>query len=154
LQRAKWSGKPEPAVEAGFPTQLRPQPVEVTIGGEAKIMKTMDRVFAWIMLVLGCIHCAGTFVVHKTLTVDAIWFFTGGLVMIFGALLNLVRAARPDDRLASGASLLANLLLFAVFVIVVPCVLRHDLKQNPQVIVVGITVAAELAFSVKSFFSK
>jgi hypothetical protein len=117
-------------------------------------MKTIDRVFAWILLVLGCIHCAATFVVHKTLTVDAIWFISGGLVMIFGALLNLLRAARPGDRLTAGVSLLANLLLFAIFAVAVPWLLRHEFKQNPQVVVVGITVAAELAFSVKSLLSK
>jgi sulfite exporter TauE/SafE len=115
-------------------------------------MKITDRVFAWILLVLGCIHCTATFVVHKTLTIDAIWFFSGGLVMIFGALLNMVRTARPDDRLATGASTTANLLLFATFAVAVPWLLRHEFKQNPQVIVVGIAVAVELVFSLKQWF--
>jgi hypothetical protein len=117
-------------------------------------MKTFDRVLAWILLLLGCIHCAATFLVHKTLTIDAIWFISGGLVMIFGALLNLLRAARPGDRLAAGVSLLANLLLFAVFAVAVPWLLRHEFKQNPQVVVVGITVTAEFLFSLRSFLSK
>lgn len=43
-------------------------------------MTTTDWVFAWILLLLGCIHCAVTFLVHKTLTVEAIWFVSGGLV--------------------------------------------------------------------------
>jgi hypothetical protein len=115
-------------------------------------MKTMDRVFAWILLVLGCIHCAATFVVYKTLTIDAIWFISGGLVMIFGALLNMVRAARPGDRLAAGVSLLANLLLFTTFAVAVPWLLRDEFKQNPQVIVVGIAVAVEFVFSLKQWF--
>ena len=46
-------------------------------------MKMIDRGFAWILLVLGCIHCAATFVVHKTLTLDAIWFFSAGLAVNF-----------------------------------------------------------------------
>ena len=115
-------------------------------------MKATDRVFAWVLLLLGCIHCAGTFVVFKTLSLEAIWFITGGLAMIFGALLNLVRVARPDDKLPARASALANLLLFAVFVAVVPWLLRHELKENPQVIVVGITVAAEFGFSLRQCF--
>jgi len=92
-------------------------------------MKKLDSIFAWILLVLGCIHGAATFAVFKSPTLDAIWFFTGGLAMIFGALLNLVRIARLGDRLPAGTSMLANLLLFAVFVIVVPWVLRHELNR-------------------------
>ena len=115
-------------------------------------MKTTDRVFAWILLLLGCVHCAATFVAFKTLTLEAIWFVTGGLAMIFGALLNLVRIARPDDKLPARASALANLLLFAVFVAVVPWLLHRELKENPQVIVVAIAVAAELVFSLRQCF--
>jgi len=115
-------------------------------------MKTTDRVFAWALLLLGCIHCAGTFVAFKTITLDAIWFVTGGLAMIFGALLNLVRLGLPDDKLPARASALANLLLFAVFVAVVPWLLRHELKENPQVIVVGVTVAVEFVFSLRQCF--
>jgi hypothetical protein len=117
-------------------------------------VKTFDRIFAWIMLLLGCTHCAATFAVHKSLTVEAIWFFTAGLAVIFGALLNMVRIARPEDRLVAGINALANFLLFAVFVFVVPWVVRHELKQNPQVIVVAFTIVAELFFSLKLFLSK
>jgi intracellular septation protein A len=93
-----------------------------------------------------------TFVVHKSLAMEAIWFFSGGLAMIFGALLNLVRIARPDDRLAARVSALANLLLFAVFVVATTWLLRRELKQNPQVIVVAIAIAGELAFSLRQCF--
>lgn len=115
-------------------------------------MKTIDRVFAWIVLLLGCIHCVVAFVVYKTLNVEAIWFVCGGLVMIFGALLNLVRIARPGDRLLALASALANLLLFVVFVAAVPWLLRHELKQNPQIIVLAIAVAGEFGFSLRQCF--
>ncbi|HET9183841.1 MAG TPA: hypothetical protein VFP59_17055 [Candidatus Angelobacter sp.] len=115
-------------------------------------MKTTDWIFACIVLLLGCIHCAVTFVVQKTFTVEAIWFVSGGLVLIFGALLNMVRIARPEDRLPVRASALANLLLFALFAIAVPWLLHRDLKQNPQVIVAAIAVAAEFAFSLRQCF--
>lgn len=117
-------------------------------------MKMVDRAFAWLLLLLGCIHSAATFIVHKTLTLDAVWFVSGGLAMIFGGLLNMVRVARFEDRLVVRISLLANLLLFALFVIVVPWVLRNNIKQNPQVIVVGIAVVGELLFSIRLFLSK
>lgn len=115
-------------------------------------MRTTDRICAWIVLLLGCVHCAVTFVVHKTFTVEAIWFVSGGLVLIFGALLNLVRIARPGDRLLARVSALANLLLFGLFGIAVPWLLHRDLKQNPQVIVVAIAIAVELGFSLRQCF--
>ena len=115
-------------------------------------MRTADRIFAWIVLLLGCVHCAVTFVVHKTFTVEAIWFVSGGLVLIFGALLNLVRIARTNDRLLARASAVANLLLFALFGIAMVWLLHRDLKQNPQVIVAAIAIAAELGFSLRECF--
>lgn len=115
-------------------------------------MKTSDRIFAWIVLLLGCIHCVVTFVVYKTFTVDTIWFVSGGLVLIIGALLNLVRIATPDDTAPARASALANLLLFALFGIATPWLLHRDLKQNPQVIVAAIAVAVELGFSLRQCF--
>ena len=115
-------------------------------------MKTTDRIFACILLLLGCVHCALTFAVHKIFTLEAIWFVSGGLVLIFGALLNLVRIARPDDKLLARASALANLLLFALFGVAMVWLLRGNLKQNPQVIVVAVAIAAELSFSLKQCF--
>ena len=115
-------------------------------------MKMIDRILAWVLLVLGCVHCAVTFVVHKIFTAETIWFFSGGLVLIFGALLNLVRIARPDDRLLARASALANLLLFAVFGIATPWLLYRHLQQNPQVIVAAIATAGEFGFSLRQCF--
>lgn len=117
-------------------------------------MKKIDSIFAWIMLLLGCAHCAVTFAVHKSLTAEAIWFVSAGLAMVFGALLNMVRIARSGDRLIAAVSTLANLLLFAVFVIALTWIVRHELKQNPQVIAVGLAVIVELVFSLKLFLSK
>ena len=115
-------------------------------------MRTADRIFAWIVLLLGCVHCAVTFVVHKTFTVEAIWFVSGGLVLILGALLNLVRIARTNDRLLARASAVANLLLFALFGIAMVWLLHRDLKQNPQVIMAAIAISAELGFSLRECF--
>jgi hypothetical protein len=115
-------------------------------------VKTTDLIFAWIVLLLGCIHVFVTFVVQKIFTVETIWFVSGGLVLIFGALLNLVRIARLNDKLLARASALANLLLFALLGIATPWLLHRDLKQNPQVIVAAIAVAAEFGFSLRQCF--
>jgi hypothetical protein len=114
-------------------------------------MRTLDRIFAWILLLLGCMHGVGTFFVYKTLVIDAVWFFCGALAIIFGALFNLARISRPADRLMGGLAVLVNLILLAVFVAVVPWILRHDLKANPQVIVLAATLIVEFALSLRQW---
>jgi len=115
-------------------------------------MKTLDRVFAWALLVLGGLHTAGSVVLmSKNLGLDSAWFFSGGLAVIFAAFLNLVRAYHPPDKLVLRTSILANLLLLVLSVILL-WVLRYGLKQNPQAIVFLALAAAELLLSVKQWF--
>lgn len=114
-------------------------------------MKTLDRVLAWTLLALGSLHTAGgVALMSKTLSLDSAWFFSGGLAVIFCAFLNLVRVYRPPDKLVLRTSVLANLLLLVLAAILV-WVLRHDLKQNPQAIVLVVVVVAELLLSVKQW---
>jgi hypothetical protein len=114
-------------------------------------MKTLDRILTWTLLALGSLHTAvGVALMSKTLSLNSVWFFGGGLAVIFGAFLNLVRSYRPPDKLVLRTSALANLLLLVLAVILMWMV-RHGLKQNPQVIVFIALVAAELLFSVKQF---
>jgi hypothetical protein len=115
-------------------------------------MKTLDRVLAWTLLALGSLHTAvGVALLSKTLSLNSAWFFGGGLAVIFAAFLNMVRAYRPPDKLVLRTSVLANLLLLVLAVILM-WVVRHDLKQNPQVIVFIALVVAELLLSVKQWF--
>jgi hypothetical protein len=114
-------------------------------------MKILDRIFAWILLLLGCVHGVGTFLVYKTLVMDAVWFFCGALAIIFGALFNLARISRPADRLVAGLTVIVNLILLAVFVAVVPWILRHNLKANPQVIVVAAALIVEFVLSLRQW---
>ena len=114
-------------------------------------MKTIDRIFAWILLLLGCVHGVGTFLVYKTLVMDAVWLFCGALAIIFGALFNLARISRPADRLVAGLAVIVNLVLCAVFVAVVPWILRHNLKTNPQVIVLAAALIVEFVLSLRQW---
>ncbi|HBY59275.1 MAG TPA: hypothetical protein DEH78_05605 [Solibacterales bacterium] len=79
-------------------------------------MKRFDSVIGWGIVVLGMVHCAVTFQAYKSATDAALWFFTGGLALIYGGLLNLLRAEyrRPGIRYAS---LFANLSLLAFAVV-------------------------------------
>jgi hypothetical protein len=114
-------------------------------------MKTADRIFAWALVALGCVHGAAAFLVFKTLSLETVWFICGSLAMIFTAMLNLLRVGRETDRGLTGACCIANLLSALLFDAVVPWVVRHDLKDHPQVFVVGFVVFVELVFSLRQW---
>jgi hypothetical protein len=114
-------------------------------------MKTLDRVFAWVLLVLGGLHTAGSVVLmSKNLSLNSAWFFSGGLAVIFCAFLNLIRVYRAPDRLVAKISSVANLLLL-VLAMLLAWVLRHDLKHNPQVIVLVTIIVLELLLSARQW---
>lgn len=114
-------------------------------------MKTLDRVFGWTLLVFGCVHTTGSvFLMWKNLNLDSAWFFSGGLAVIFGAFLNLIRAYRPPDRWVARISLLTNLLLL-ILASLLCWVLRYDLKQNPQAVVFVPLVGIELLLSARQW---
>jgi hypothetical protein len=114
-------------------------------------MKTLDRILAWVLLALGCLHTVGGVVLmFKSLNLDSAWFFSGGLAVIFGAFLNLVRAYRPPDKVVARTSVLANLLLL-ILAVLLCWVLRHDLKQNPQAIVLVTVVVLEFFLSARQW---
>lgn len=114
-------------------------------------MKTLDRILGWTLLVLGLLHTTGSvLLMSKTLNWDSAWFFSGGLAIIFGAFLNLVRAHRPSDRAIARTSGLANLLLL-VLAVLLCFVLRHDLKQNPQAVILVTVVALEFLLSARQW---
>jgi hypothetical protein len=114
-------------------------------------MKTLDRVFGWALLVFGCLHItASLFLMSKSLNLDSAWSFAGGLALIFGAFLNLIRAYRLTDRLVAGISVLANLLLL-ILAALLCWILRHDLQQNPQAVVFVPLVGIELLLSARQW---
>lgn len=114
-------------------------------------MKTLDRVLAWALLVFGLLHTTGSVVLMwRTLNLDSAWFFAGGLAVIFGAFLNLIRTYRPTDSMIARTSVLTNLLLL-ILSLLLGWVLRHDLKANPQAVVFVPLVALELLFSVRQW---
>lgn len=114
-------------------------------------MKMLDRILAWLLLVLGCLHTAGAVVLmSKNLNLDSAWFFSGGLAVIFGAFLNLIRVYRPPDNTIARISVVANLLLL-VLAALLCWVLRHDLKQNPQAVVLVSVMILELFLSARQW---
>lgn len=113
-------------------------------------MKTLDRVFAWLLVAVGLLHTGVSMVLmSRNLNPASIWFFAGGLAVIFGAFLNLIRSHRPD-KLIAVVAVIANLLL-VVLGILLYWIVRHDLKRNPQVAVFLLLAAVELLFSLRQW---
>jgi hypothetical protein len=114
-------------------------------------MKTLDRVLAWILLAFGLLHTAVSVVlISRNLNLESAWFFAGGLAVIFGAFLNLIRAHRPEDTMIARTSVLANLLLL-ILAVLLCWVLRHHLMANPQAAVFVPLILLELLFSVRQW---
>lgn len=114
-------------------------------------MKTLDRVLGWTLLVFGCVHIAASVVLmSRNLNVNTAWSFSGGLAIIFGAFLNLIRAYRPPDKVVARASVLANLLLL-VLAVLLCWVLRSELRQNPQAVVFVPLLVLELFLSARQW---
>lgn len=113
-------------------------------------MKTLDRVFAWLLLALGLLHTGvGIVLISRNLDLASTWFFAGGLALIFGAFLNLIRTHHPDKIIAL-TTFVANLLL-VVLAALLCWILRHDLKRNPQVALFVLLSVAELLFSLRQW---
>ncbi len=113
-------------------------------------MKTLDRVLGWVLLAFGLLHTAAAVArMSKTLNLDSAWFFSGGLALIFGAFLNLLRSYRRDTAIAR-TSVVANVLLM-ILAVILCWVLRHELQQNPQAAAFVPLVALELLFSVRQW---
>jgi hypothetical protein len=113
-------------------------------------MKTLDRVLGWLLLALGVLHTAVSVVVmSKGLNVNSVWLFSGGLAVIFGAFLNLIRTYRTDS-LITRVCVLANMLLLILGVLL--CwVVRDALLANPQVVAFPVLILFELLFSIRQW---
>lgn len=106
-------------------------------------MKTVDRVVAVLILLLGTIHAGLAPVFRGRLDVAGMWFLSGGLMLIFLGLLNLVRVGSPGAA-ARRAALIADILGLAFVLGLVPLV---SLRLNPQVTLSILLIAAATVFS-------
>lgn len=109
-------------------------------------MRTLDIILGWILIAFAVVHISLTRRVHPNLDIDAIWFASGGLLMVAIAVLNLLRVAYSS--VAKGvwvASVIANIVLLLLMVLIAT---RVPMRGNPQVLI-GLVLAALLtAFSV------
>ena len=94
-------------------------------------MKILDRIVATLILLLGATHSAFSPVFHGHYDDAGMWFLSGGLMMIFLGLMNLVRSASLGAA-PRWAALAANVLGLAFAAALLPL---FPLRQNPQVVV-------------------
>lgn len=112
-------------------------------------MKRLDQVFAWILFLLGIIHCALTPFIYHQLSLPAVWSFGTGAALIVTGLLNFVRIRLGSNLLLlRGACIAANLLMFVVAVGATWNV-RSTLLSNPQVPLLFIASFGEILFSAR-----
>ncbi|MFZ0704479.1 MAG: hypothetical protein WAM71_02665 [Candidatus Korobacteraceae bacterium] len=109
-------------------------------------MRTLDIVIGWLLIAFGAIHIALTRRVHPNLDIDAIWFASGGLLIIAIGSLNLLRVAYSS--VAKGVrvvSVIANIVLLALMLWIATLL---PMRRNPQVLIGLILVLLLTVFSV------
>jgi hypothetical protein len=67
-------------------------------------MSRLYGVLPWGLIALGTLHMAATWRFYRELTSASLWFFNGGLVLVFAGVLNLINRRHGAQFLPSGAS--------------------------------------------------
>jgi hypothetical protein len=109
-------------------------------------MRTLDRIFGWLLVAFGALHTSVTRKVHPNLDIDAVWFAMGGLFMNTIGVLNLLRVAY--GAVAKGVwvvSLVTNILLLSTMLFIATLL---PVRENPQVGVGLLLIVGLTAFSV------
>ena len=108
-------------------------------------MRTLDIIIGWLLIAFGALHLALTRKVHPNLDIDAVWFASGGLMIIAIGTLNLLRVAYSS--VAKGVhvvSAVANIVLLLLMLFIATLL---PMRSNPQVLVGLIITALLTAFS-------
>jgi hypothetical protein len=110
-------------------------------------LKKIDAVLAWVMILLGVLHCGAAWITIRGFAVGAIWGFAGGVALIEAGLLNLVRQSAARG-IALAGSIIGNILLTLLVVSVGLTQLSHLVRHLPF-LVVAVAVIGELLFSLR-----
>ncbi|MEO7539862.1 MAG: hypothetical protein ABIV21_07530 [Pyrinomonadaceae bacterium] len=87
-------------------------------------MKLIHNIVTALIIALGLLHTAVTFLQNDRFDIDAVWFASAGIAMILAGFLNVVLLRqRVSDRLIFALVLIANItfaVLFAVVSFILP----------------------------------
>jgi len=109
-------------------------------------VRTLDIIAGWLLIGFGAAHTALTRRVNPEIDINAIWFASGGLLIITIGALNLLRVAYSS--VAKGVyvvSVMANIVLLLLMLFIAS---RLPIRSNPQVLLGLILAALLTAFSV------
>jgi hypothetical protein len=109
-------------------------------------LKTLDIIIAWLLIAFGGIHTMLTRRVHPDFDVNAIWFASGGLLIIAIGALNLLRVAY--DSVAKGVRLVSIIANIVLLLLMLCMAMLVPMRSNPQVLVGLILVVLLCALSV------
>jgi hypothetical protein len=104
-------------------------------------MRKIDVVAGWLLIAFGAIHISFTRKFDPNIGINAIWFASGGLLMITLGALNLLRVAYTT--VAKGiyiVSVIANVVLVLLMLFIAT---RLPMRSNPQILV-GLILAGLL----------
>lgn len=110
-------------------------------------MKKIDAILAWLMILLGVLHCGAAWITIRGFAVGALWGFAGGAAILESGLLNLVRQGSPRG-LARASSIAGNILL-TILVLSIGWTQIAHLVHHLHFFLVAALVIAELVFSLK-----
>lgn len=108
-------------------------------------MKALDSLVAWLLIAFGAVHLSMTRRVHPAIDINAVWFASGGLMIIAVGALNLLRVAY--GAVAKGVrivSVIANVVLLALMLFIATLL---PLRGNPQIVAGLVLVIVLTAFS-------
>ena len=77
-------------------------------------MRTLDRIFGWLMVVSALLHCWGSFSAYHANAEMLLWAIAAGLAELFLGGMNLVRAERRHDLVLARLCVAGNLAWLAV----------------------------------------
>ena len=109
-------------------------------------MRRIDIIVGWLLIAFGTLHTVLTRKVHPDLGIDAVWFASGGLLIIVIGTLNLLRVAYSS--VAKGVyviSAIANIVLLLLMLFIASLA---PVRSNPQVLVGLVLTGLLTAFSI------
>ena len=119
-------------------------------------LRMVDKLGAWVLLLLGIGHCVmamlGGGQMDAEWTLERIWFLSGGLGMVFLAVLNLFRVGYWEQVAPlAPVTLTCNL---AQMAFTVWLGLHVSLRANPQIILGMVVVAMMIRFSLQQVLAQ
>jgi hypothetical protein len=107
-------------------------------------MRKIDIVGGWLLIALGAVHVSLTAKFDPKLGLNAIWFASGGLLIITIGALNLLRMRYAN--VAKGVSVVSVIANVVLLVLMIWMATRVPMRSSPQV-VLGLILAGLLTAS-------